>query len=160
MLGCKGCTFGELGAQGMWLECTGGSRAHGQARDRRVGRSGGRLWLGSLLISSFGKVSQNGGLTACPSLTACSSRGCSQRLQKRPNLIAMIDMELPMTVFSLLLWICGDVIPDAEMRSCWDEVISLKPYLCGSDVFDLPKAELVARRLPVGLPETGFAAEE
>ncbi|OWM68427.1 hypothetical protein CDL15_Pgr003947 [Punica granatum] len=45
-------------------------------------------------------------------------------------------------------------------RSCWDKVISLKPYLCGSDVFDLPKAELVARRLPVGLPETGFAAEE
>ncbi|OWM88496.1 hypothetical protein CDL15_Pgr023997 [Punica granatum] len=51
-------------------------------------------------------------------------------------------------------------LPPLTVRSCWDEVVSLKPYLCGSDVFDLPKAELVARRLPVGLPETGFAAEE
>ncbi|PKI73265.1 hypothetical protein CRG98_006342 [Punica granatum] len=61
-------------------------------------------------------VSQNGVLTACPSLTACSSRGCSQRFQKYPNLIAMIDMELSIAVFSLLLWICGVVIPDAEIN--------------------------------------------
>ncbi|OWM83046.1 hypothetical protein CDL15_Pgr005075 [Punica granatum] len=36
------------------------------------------------------RVSQNGVLTACPSFTACSSRGCSQRLQKHPSSIAMI----------------------------------------------------------------------
>ncbi|PKI61775.1 hypothetical protein CRG98_017825 [Punica granatum] len=55
----------------------------------------------------FNLVSQNGVLTACPSLTVCSSRGCSQRLSKYPSLTTMIDIELPMTVFSLLLWIVG-----------------------------------------------------
>ncbi|OWM77053.1 hypothetical protein CDL15_Pgr002576 [Punica granatum] len=54
-----------------------------------------KSWLGSLLISLFGMVSQNGVLTACPSLTACSSRGCNQRFQKHPSLIAMIKMEFP-----------------------------------------------------------------
>ncbi|PKI67116.1 hypothetical protein CRG98_012489 [Punica granatum] len=42
MLGCKGCTFGELGALGVRLECTGGSRARGQARGRPGGRAGAR----------------------------------------------------------------------------------------------------------------------
>ncbi|PKI65004.1 hypothetical protein CRG98_014589 [Punica granatum] len=39
MLGCKGCTFGELGARGVQLECMGG------ARGARVlgGRAGGAL---------------------------------------------------------------------------------------------------------------------
>ncbi|PKI67459.1 hypothetical protein CRG98_012043 [Punica granatum] len=48
MLECKGCTFGELGARGVRLECTGGvrgARALGQARGRagvRAGRVGVR----------------------------------------------------------------------------------------------------------------------
>ncbi|PKI30802.1 hypothetical protein CRG98_048807 [Punica granatum] len=43
MLGCKGCTFGELGARGVRLECTGGARGargQGQARGRAGVRSG------------------------------------------------------------------------------------------------------------------------
>ncbi|PKI69253.1 hypothetical protein CRG98_010353 [Punica granatum] len=36
MLGCKGCTFGELGARGMRLECTGDAR-----RARGAGRRAG-----------------------------------------------------------------------------------------------------------------------
>ncbi|PKI26193.1 hypothetical protein CRG98_049118, partial [Punica granatum] len=37
MLGCKGCTFGELGARGMRLECTGGARlARGAGRRAAV----------------------------------------------------------------------------------------------------------------------------
>ncbi|PKI26247.1 hypothetical protein CRG98_049064, partial [Punica granatum] len=36
MLGCKGCTFGELGGRGMRLECTGGAR-----RARGAGRHAG-----------------------------------------------------------------------------------------------------------------------
>ncbi|PKI30986.1 hypothetical protein CRG98_048623, partial [Punica granatum] len=48
MLGCKGCTFGELGARRMRLECTGGARrargraacaGRGQARGRARGRA-------------------------------------------------------------------------------------------------------------------------
>ncbi|OWM75117.1 hypothetical protein CDL15_Pgr017243 [Punica granatum] len=36
MLGCKGCTFGELGARGVRLECMGGVRV-------RAGRASGAL---------------------------------------------------------------------------------------------------------------------
>ncbi|PKI71125.1 hypothetical protein CRG98_008493 [Punica granatum] len=81
---------------------------HGRRQAR--GRGGSAAGVGR-----HAAVSQNWVLTACPSLTACSSRGCSQRLQKYPNLIAMIDMELPIAMFSLLFWICGDVISNAEM---------------------------------------------
>ncbi|PKI62732.1 hypothetical protein CRG98_016877 [Punica granatum] len=42
--GTRACTFGELGARGVRLECTGGARAHGQARGARgrVGVHAGR----------------------------------------------------------------------------------------------------------------------
>ncbi|PKI31457.1 hypothetical protein CRG98_048152, partial [Punica granatum] len=52
MLGCKECTFGELGARGVRLECTGGTRgaragargvraagARGSGRARALGRA-------------------------------------------------------------------------------------------------------------------------
>ncbi|PKI26198.1 hypothetical protein CRG98_049113, partial [Punica granatum] len=32
--GARACTFGELGARGVRLECTGGARGQGQARGR------------------------------------------------------------------------------------------------------------------------------
>ncbi|PKI78877.1 hypothetical protein CRG98_000738 [Punica granatum] len=76
------------------------------AREAWGGRFGkGRVALGQF-VGPTAEEEKPG--KACPSLTACSSRGCCQRLQKYPNLIAMIDMELPIAVFSLILWICGE----------------------------------------------------
>ncbi|PKI26309.1 hypothetical protein CRG98_049002, partial [Punica granatum] len=72
MLGCKGCTFGELGAQGMRLECTGGARrargtgrraacaGRGQARGRARACAGLRFLVGARIarfwIARLGSV--------------------------------------------------------------------------------------------------------